>query len=126
MIISAQKANEAAEVLGIELTCLTKKVLGSAYRAKAMECHPDHHGTAKLQQWARVSWAREALRIWIEKHPPVEQPKDITKTGDCRACEGTGRVKVVRQRGSFGKPLTMACVICKGLGTVILEEHDED
>jgi len=125
VIISAAKATEAAGVLGVELTGLTPTTITRAYRAKAKDCHPDHHGTAKLQEWSRVSWAKEALTHWVKKHPQQEQ-SEVANTGDCRACAGTGRVRVVRQRGSFGKPLTMACVVCKGVGTVLVEENDSE
>ena len=126
MIISAAKATEAAAVLEVSLEGLTSSAVTRAYRAKAKDCHPDHHGTSKLQTWARVSWAREALEHWLKKHPPEQEQYNLAKAGDCRACEGSGRVRVVRQRGSFGKPLTMACVVCKGVGTVIVEENDSE
>jgi DnaJ-class molecular chaperone len=123
VIVSAAKASEAAGVLEVELSGLTSSMVRRAYRQKAKDCHPDHHGTSKLQEWSRVSWAKEVLMCWVEKHPSEQPVYEVAQRGDCRACEGTGRVKVV-QRG-FGKPLTMACVICKGLGTVILEEQSD-
>jgi DnaJ-class molecular chaperone len=126
MIISKIKAAEAASILGIELDGLGEADINRAYRIQAKDCHPDHHGSEKLEQWSRVSWAKEVLSIWAKKHPPEhEQPEPVHK-GDCRGCGGTGRVPVVRRRGSFGQPLTMACVICKGLGTVVIEENDCD
>lgn len=125
MIISTAKALDASKVLGVSLEKLDKRAVVKAFHAKAKTCHPDHHGTDKLHEWARVSWAREALLIWVARHPAEpESQTEITNRGDCRACAGTGRVNVT-QRG-FGKPLTMACVICKGLGTVLQEEDDHD
>lgn len=127
MLVSVAKATEAASVLGVELAGLTAASLNSAYRTKAKECHPDHHGTAKLPVWARVSWAKECLDQWVEKHPATVQDNDSTEiclTGDCRACGGSGRVRV--GSGRFGAPLTMQCVICRGLGTVEPEEIDND
>lgn len=126
MIVSAAKASEAADVLGVELTGLTPDALGKAYKLKAKECHPDHHGSDKLQQWARVSWANDCLKFWIKKHPPVvSEEQEIVLTGDCRACKGTGRVEIKRTVG-FNKPMTMACIICRGSGSVEPEEHDHD
>jgi DnaJ-class molecular chaperone len=126
MIISAAKAHEAAEVLGVELTGLTPRALGQAYRSKAKDCHPDHHGSTQLGLWARVSWAKECLERWVAAHPkdpPVEAA--VALRGGCRACDGTGRV-TVPQAKRFGPPLTMSCVICRGLGTVIPDEDDHD
>lgn len=126
MIISSARAMEAAELLDVPLEGLRASKVKDAFRAKAKDCHPDHHGTEKLQQWARISWAKEALLHWVAKHPPSapEEESLVSSRGDCRACDGTGRVKVV-QRG-FGKPLTMSCVICRGMGTVLVEENDSD
>jgi DnaJ-class molecular chaperone len=124
MIISRTKAQEAAEALGVSLDGLTSDAISKAYRAHAKLCHPDHHGHKNLQQWARVSWAKDCLTMWLERNPtPTEESQDQV-LGDCRACSGTGRVAVA-QRG-FGRPLTVVCVVCKGLGTVILEENDGD
>lgn len=110
MIISAAKAVEAAGVLGIELAGLTPDALGKAYRNKTKECHPDRHGTTRLDLWARVSWAKECLERWLEQHPPEEQP-DVA-IGDCRACGGTGRVKF---GNGFVKAI-MWCIMCDGTG----------
>lgn len=123
MIISVSKATEAAEVLDVKLENLTSKDVKRAYRDKAKECHPDHHGQKQLALWARVSWAKECLIFWLAQNPPREQ--DVTLAEDaCRACGGVGRVKVAGRR--FGAPLTMACVLCKGMGTIIPEEDDHD
>src|SRR4051812_292769 len=125
MIVSVAKASEAADVLGVELDNLTPTTLRRAYRTKTKDCHPDHHGSGQLQLWARVSWAKECLTYWLEHHPPEEAFEEPQGAGDCRACKGPGRV-VVRQTNRFGPPLTMACIICRGLGTVIPEENDHD
>lgn len=124
MIISAAKASEAADVLEVELNSLTSSALGKAYRQKAKECHPDHHGPDKLSTWARVDWANSALKNWLEQHPDPHPSQEITNTGDCRACGGTGRIKVSPK--GFGTGLTMQCMMCKGLGTVIPEENDSE
>lgn len=124
MIIPFPKAHEAAEVLGVVLEGLTEEALNKAYRDKAKLCHPDHHGPSKLDVWAKVSWAKECLTFWIEQHPEPLPVEERQGDGDCRACEGTGRVNV-RKRG-FGTPLTMACLICRGMGTVLPEEDDGD
>jgi len=123
MIVSAAKAQEAADVLEVELNILTSKMLGKAYKKKAKECHPDHHGSEKLHMWARVSWAKDCLVIWLEKRHPLTHEPEI-KPGDCRACGGTGRANV--RRSGFGTPLTMECVICRGLGTILPQEDDGD
>lgn len=125
MFIGVAKAQEAADVLGLELKTLTSEGLGKAYRLKAKDCHPDHHGSSKLDMWARVSWAKECLDHYLVSHPPVtEQDVKLEGEGNCRACEGTGRVNV-RKRG-FGPPLTMACIYCRGTGSLEPEEHDFD
>lgn len=126
MIISVAKANEAADALGVGLDTLTPDVLSKAYRSKAKECHPDHHGNSKLATWAKVDWAKGCLTLWLEQHPVQDlvNGEEVLVPGDCRACGGTGRVKIVGRR--FGAPLTMACVLCKGLGTIIQDEDDHD
>ncbi len=118
MIISAAKAAEAASVLEVELNSLTSSALTSAYRNKTKECHPDHHGNAKLDQWARVSWARECLKKWLAMQPAAENP--FVENG-CRACNGSGRVAVTRTSG-FAAPLSMVCVLCKGTGELNADE----
>jgi DnaJ-class molecular chaperone len=124
MIISAVKAQQAADVLGVGLPGLTPDAVRVAYRSKAKECHPDHHQD-KVQQWAEVSWAKEALEHWLRHHPAEEeQSAELAKVGDCRACGGTGRVKV--GKGSFGQPLTMHCVMCNGLGSLVEKEKPGD
>lgn len=122
MIISPAKAFEAATVLCVELDTLTADELRRAYRDKAKSCHPDHHGNSKLECWARVSWAKECLGHWLQQKPAPSSLPIVE--GTCRACGGSGRVKLAHRQ--FGPPLTMACLICKGLGTVEPEEDDHD
>ncbi len=125
MLIGITKAREAAEVLGLELLGLSNKAVTKAYRDKAKLCHPDHHGTNQLTLWSRVSWAKEVLTHWVKANPPEENtPDEALEAGDCRACAGTGRVDV--RRTGFASPLKMQCVMCRGLGTIIPEEHDSD
>lgn len=114
MIISAAKAREAAEVLGICLEGLIPTTLAAAYRTKAKECHPDHHGSEKIEQWSRINWANECLKHYMKNAP---LPRDVVDevNGDCRACAGKGRIPV-RATG-FGKPLMMQCVMCQGTGS---------
>lgn len=121
MLITAAKASEAAEVLGVELNSLTPKGLTKAYRDKAKTCHPDHHGVSELQTWARVSWAKEALERWLKATPTLAP--ELVAQGDCRCCGGTGRVNVSSTR--IGKPLTMLCVMCDGSGELRREAPDE-
>lgn len=123
MIVSAAKAQEAAGVLEVELNGLTSDAVRGAYRTKAKDCHPDQHGTDKLEQWSRISWAHEALKHWLRHHPPEEQQEvEQQGAGDCRACAGTGRVKVGK---SFGSKLTMQCVMCEGSGSLSKEKPSE-
>lgn len=124
MIVSSAKAIEAASVLGVDLAVLDSAGLRAAYRAKARDCHPDHHGNAKLEEWSRVSWAKEVLGYWLARRPqPVSEATDLTGP-PCPRCRGVGRLPIV-SRG-FGKPLTVQCATCKGLGTIIAEENDID
>lgn len=113
MIINAAKAREAAEVLGVGLDGLTLTALTQAYRKAAKGCHPDHHGSEKIKEWARVSWARECLKHWLEK-APTEPTPDVVEDA-CRACGGKGRVPV-RKTAGFGSPLTVLCLMCNGSG----------
>lgn len=125
MIISAAKAQEAAEVLEVGLTGLTSSALKRAYRAKTKDCHPDYHGNEKMELWSRVSWAKECLTHWL-KQEPVHEPEPVTgeSIGKCRACNGTGRVDVAK--GRWGQPLKMQCVMCKGQGELLPMEDDGD
>lgn len=126
MRVSAAKANEAAEVLAVELNSLTVSILARAYRSKAKECHPDHHGSEKLQMWARVSWACECLKNWLEHTQPVKEAEgtDIQVTGDCRACNGSGRVRL-RKTAGFSPSLTIICILCNGAGTLSIDRDNE-
>lgn len=123
-MIFAAKASEAAKVLEVELNGLTSDTVRKAYRNKVKECHPDHHGNAKLQMWSQVSWAKEVLDRWLVQNPEPSPSTEIAGTGNCRACEGTGRVRL--STGSFGKPLTMMCVLCNGSGSLEPKEDDSD
>lgn len=120
MIVSAAKAAEAASVLGLELGSLTPDIINKAFRSKAKECHPDQHGTAKLKDWSSISWAKECLLNYIQSHTQSGPEELVLKQGDCRACGGSGRVKV----GFNG--LTMWCVLCRGEGTITPLEVDND
>lgn len=122
MIISAAKAQCAAGVLGVELEGLTPDILSKAYRQKAKVCHPDHHGTKELALWSRVSWANDCLKFWLKQRPPEPVVGEIAENA-CRACSGVGRVPVGT---GFRKLLTIQCVMCRGLGTIIPEENDSD
>jgi len=121
MMISAAKAHDAAEALGVELATLTPSVLTRAYRNKAKECHPDHHGPKHLSQWARISWSKDALTLWLKQNPP---PAPSLEAGACRACGGTGKIRI--KRTGFGVPLSMMCVLCRGTGSGKPEENDID
>lgn len=117
MIISAAKAAEAAKELGVELDTLNPDALSRAYRTLSREHHPDAaRDLYNPEKWARISWAKEVLVRWLERQPEPKQD-DVDK-GDCRACGGTGRVPV--KRTSFGKPMTLQCVMCHGTGDVTL------
>lgn len=124
MIVSSAKAAEAAGVLDIDLATLDSAALNAAYRAKARDCHPDHHGNEKLEQWSRVSWAKEVLGYWLAKRPEPVSEAQVVDGPPCVVCGGAGRLPIVRR--GFGKPLTVQCATCKGLGTVIPEENDID
>jgi hypothetical protein len=147
MIVSPAKAAEAASVLGVELDTLTEDEVKKSYRDKAKDCHPDYHGNTQLQLWARISWAKDChpdyhgntqLQLWARiswakdclshwlASRPQQQPEveELARgeLGNCRACGGDGRVKVVSS--GFGKPLTMMCVMCRGSGFIEPEEND--
>jgi DnaJ-class molecular chaperone len=107
MIVTGTMSLKAAKALGLELDALTSASLGAAYKAKAKLCHPDIHHEPAL--WAEISWAKEVLLIHLEK-----QRIGALKVGDCRACEGLGRVQTSAK--SFGRGLTMMCVMCRGSG----------
>lgn len=119
MIINAAKATEAAGILGVELDTLTPDLLSAAYRTKAREHHPDSADDYDPEAWARVSWAKEVLVRWIEQRPSEAKPvteRAHEAKGDCRSCNGTGRVAVSKPKGFGAKPVTVMCVMCNGSG----------
>lgn len=122
MIITAAKVKEAEEVLGVDSKELTPKGLDRAYRIKAKTCHPDHHGTSKLETWAKVSWAKECLARWLQTRPVQEEATSIAINA-CRTCKGEGRVPV--KRAGFGEPLSMICIVCKGEGELLTSENSD-
>jgi DnaJ-class molecular chaperone len=113
MLVTEAKAQQAADILGVELETLDTDGLGAAYREASKLCHPDS-GTNNPEQWARISWAKECLTRWFEKRP--KQAPTVMSEGNCRACSGTGRVDVGQR--SFGKAVTLMCVMCNGSGTL--------
>lgn len=123
-MVFAAKASEAAKVLGVELDGLTPDAVSKAYRSKAKTCHPDIHGTAKLADWARLDWANKVMDQWLKQNPAPKPSTEIANAGTCRACDGTGRVKL--NSGGFGRSLTMICVLCAGSGTVDPKEIDSE
>lgn len=121
MIVSLAKAQEAAKILDLQLEELTEQKLREAYRAKSKTAHPDVGGDA--EQFARLSWSVHCLSHWLTTRPtPMPEPE--VEKGNCPSCGGTGRVAMPRR--GFAAPLTMACDICRGLGTIIPEESDHD
>lgn len=116
MIISAAKASEAAQVLGVSLQGLTPENLSRAYRGKSKECHPDYHGSTELDMWARVSWAKEVLVRWLERAERLATDNVAEVEGGCRACGGSGRIKLTST--GFGQGLTKMCLMCHGSGIV--------
>lgn len=123
-MITTAKAAQAASILDVSLEGLTSDMLGSAYRVKAKACHPDHHGQSCMEQWSRVSWANECLKLWLARPQTYTAPPTLPKGPDCLRCGGTGRI-AMKRRG-FGAPTTMACVNCRGVGSVEPEENDID
>jgi hypothetical protein len=113
MIISAAKASQAAEILGVEIETLDAAILGKAFRIKAKGIHPDV-ATYDAAKWAELEWAKECLKRWLERAPPPAQSEP--EKGDCTACGGVGRIPV--KSSGFGKPMTVQCVMCLGSGAV--------
>lgn len=113
MLVTAAKAQQAADILGVELSTLGPEGLSNAYRTASKACHPDSNNDP--EQWARVSWAKDCLTRWLAKQPAKVDP-DVT-TGNCRACGGTGRV-AVSVASSFGKATSVMCVMCNGNGNL--------
>lgn len=112
MIINAAKAQDAANVLGVELASLTPEILASHYRKAVKKCHPDSHDDPEL--WARVSWAKECLERWLQSVPASAVAVVGAAAGSCRACAGVGRIPIAGR--GFGKPMTTQCVMCNGSG----------
>jgi DnaJ-class molecular chaperone len=126
VIISPNKAIEAADILDVTLATLTADELSRAYRDKAKEHHPDKLGpdTPASHEWARISWAKECLGHWL-RHRPTPPPDGLVEHGPtCQACGGSGRIKVAGRR--FGTPLTIMCSTCRGDGTLEPLENDHD
>jgi DnaJ-class molecular chaperone len=124
VLVSPIKAAEAAALLGLDLATLTSDDLSSAYRAKAKDCHPDHHGNSELEKWSRISWAKECLTYWMQQRPAQPSESLIATGPPCHKCGGVGRVRVAGRR--FGAPLTIMCTNCRGVGTIEPEEDDHD
>lgn len=126
MIVSPQKAAQALVIFDLTREELTPATLKGAYRTKAKECHPDYHGTNRLKEWSDLSWAKVILDELVKREAPAPcASTEIANTGDCRACGGSGRVDV-RTASRFGKPLTMQCVMCEGMGTILPREKTGD
>ena len=123
MIISPIKAQQALEIFGLAREELTEEAMKRVYRAKAKECHPDKHGTDRLQEWSRLDWAKTILTELLKQSPPpaAEPVASPVTVGDCRACGGSGRVPINK---GF-RPMTMQCVMCEGQGTIVPKEKSD-
>lgn len=114
MIISAAKASQAAEILGLSLQGLSPEMLSRAYRTKSKDCHPDSNHDPEM--WAKVSWAKECLLHWLESRERLATDTSTEVEGSCRACGGGGRIKLTSS--GFGNGLTKMCLMCNGSGIV--------
>lgn len=115
MIVNSSKAAQAATILGVELNGLTADALTRAYRTKAKDAHPDSADNYDVRVWADVSWAKEVLVRWLESCGATQMDA-IQDAGDCRSCNGSGRVAVGKPTGFKAKPVTLMCVMCNGSG----------
>lgn len=119
MIISVAKANQAAEILGVELATLDTAGLKAAWRTISKTLHPDAAREAFSQEaWAKADWAHTVLKGWLDNHPAAAPAENVLTKGDCLACGGSGRIAVGKPKGFGAKPVTVQCVMCAGSGTV--------
>jgi DnaJ-class molecular chaperone len=107
VIVSRDKAKDAAFDLEVELEGLTQDALTAAYRAKARQHHPDAGGDPAM--FVRVDRAKHVLAAWLERVPEADP---TLKVEDCSNCEGTGFIKI--QRGF--RALRRQCPSCYGSG----------
>ena len=107
MSVSRQRAEEAAEELGLKLEGLTSEDLAVAYKYKARETHPDAGGTSAAFQL--VNQAQGTLKAWLDNARPP-----ITDDNECPNCYGFGHV--IMRRGF--KSLRVQCRTCNGRGSV--------
>lgn len=106
MFITAAKADDAGQVLGLAPDTCSEADITAAFRKLSATHHPDAGGSAEA--FARLSWAKEALVRWVAARPMVRQGSQTIAPGTCRACGGVGRIR----KGS----LKMFCSLCNGTG----------
>lgn len=109
MLISRDKAQAAADLLGVKLEGLTTSALGRAFRSRAARYHPDTALNFNADRWQAICEAKRDLLTWLDKNPPASAPANA-----CRACGGAGRVRVAR---GF-KVTTVQCIMCHGAGVL--------
>lgn len=109
MQVTAAKAQEACDILGLMLDALDLPAVRDAYRAAAKQHHPDTGGSVDAFHKAR--WAYEVLQKWLD----IQAKPEERRIGDCRACGGQGFTQP-RSRSGFGMGPRIMCVLCGGTG----------
>lgn len=116
MIVSQKQATEAAALLGLDINAtLDKHAVTVAYRAKAMETHPDKGGT--LEAFAAVDRAKHIMELWVSR--VAEKVAGLGRP--CEACDGTGYIR--QNRGFNTATLRRQCTRCRGSGDA---DYDHD
>jgi DnaJ-class molecular chaperone len=106
---SRQKAELAAEVVGVSLDGLTSATLGVAYKDLIKIHHPDAGG--EHEDFIRLQHAKKELVSWLDGLSGYGSGSMSSSSGSssCGRCGGKGYVKVTRGFSTT----TIKCLSCK-------------
>jgi DnaJ-class molecular chaperone len=103
---------DALLLLGLEREQVTAATLSQAFRAKAMQAHPDKGGD--VEEFHAIKRAERTVAEWLQ----TKSTRAVTDNA-CPKCSGRGYIS--SQKGF--RALRMQCAACRGTGEQDYE-HD--
>ena len=108
-MLNRQKAELAAEVMGVSLDGLTSAILGAAYKELIKVHHPDIGG--EHEDFIRLQQAKKELVAWLDGLSGYGSgaTSSSSASSSCERCGGKGFVRVTRGFSTT----TVKCLKCE-------------